>query len=354
MPFLRPSPQQLRDRIAAEIEAALPGADARTRRSVEGVLARMVALASYELHGHLDWIARQVLVDTADTEELERHASIWGIARRAAVAASGTVTFTGQAGAILPAGSELRRADDTRFVTEADVAIGGDGTIAAAVVAARAGALGNAPIGTKLTLIAPIAGVQSQAIVVDDGSGNGLSGGADVEADASLRARILARIQEPPHGGAEHDYVAWVKEIVGETLVWVYPANTGLGTVGITFVMPDGSVPPSTVVDQVQAHIDEARPVTADVTVFAPPVDLIPFTIRLDPDTVAVRAAVEAELQDMILREAKPGGKLPLSRLRAAISAAAGEESHELQAPIADVVSAAGHIARLGAITWAS
>src|SRR3546814_19647491 len=102
MPFQRPTPQQLRDRMAGEIEAALPGADARTRRSIEGVLARMMAIASHELHGHQDWIARQVLVDTADAEDLARHASLCAIDRRAAVTAAGPVTFTAPLAGIVP------------------------------------------------------------------------------------------------------------------------------------------------------------------------------------------------------------------------------------------------------------
>src|SRR3546814_1697841 len=109
----------------------------------------MMAIASHELHGHQDWIARQVLVDTADAEELERHASIWGIARSAAVTASGTVTFTGDVGGIVPAGSELRRADDVRYRTRADAAIEASGSVAAGVIAVEAGAPGDAPIGTK-------------------------------------------------------------------------------------------------------------------------------------------------------------------------------------------------------------
>ncbi|SMF77481.1 Uncharacterized phage protein gp47/JayE [Tistlia consotensis] len=353
MPFLRPTPQEIRDRLAAEIEAALPGADARTRRSVEGVLARMMAIVSHELHGYQEWISRQILPDSADAEELERHAAIWGIARAGAVSAQGRVTLTGLAGVTVPAGTELRRADDQRYLTTADVQIGAGGTAPATVEAVTAGAAAVAAIGTTLALTATLAGVQSQAAVVDDGAGNGIAGGVDQESDAGLRARILDRIQLPPHGGNRHDYAAWVKEVVGETQVWVYSSYLGTGTVGVTFVMPDGSLPPPSVVEQVQSHIDEKRPVTADVTVFAPIADLVDFTILLDPDTTAGRAAVEAELADLLVREAEPGGTLPRSRVRAAISAAVGEYSHELQVPAGDIVSAAGHIARLGAITWA-
>ena len=98
MPFSRPSPAEIRNRMAAEIAVALPGADARLRRSMEEVLVRSIAIASHELHGHLEWAAQQILPDTAEDEVLARHAAIWGLTRIAATTAIGAVTFTGTPG----------------------------------------------------------------------------------------------------------------------------------------------------------------------------------------------------------------------------------------------------------------
>lgn len=352
MPFARPSPQQIRDRISADVVRFLGGAGALMRRSLEWVLVRMLSVASHELHGHLSWISRQVLVDKADDEELERHAGIWGIRRYAAVRAHGRATFTGTPGATVPGGTELRRSDDRRYFVDTSVQIGAGGTASPTITAAYPGPEGNTPIDTALQLVSPLVGIQSPARVADDGSGTGLSGGLEKESDASLRARVLARIQEPPQGGARHDYVAWVREIVGNTLVWVYPLQLGPGTVVVAFVMPDGSVPSASIVSAVQEYVDQERPVTADVTVIAPVVEPLDMSIRLSPDTALVRAAVTAELKEMILREATPGGSLPVSRLSAAVSAAAGEYSHNLLAPAGDVTTSFGRISRLGAITW--
>ncbi|MCA3312966.1 MAG: baseplate J protein, partial [Roseomonas sp.] len=52
MPFARPSPAEIRNRMGAEIAVALPGADARLRRSMEEILVRSIAIASHELHGY--------------------------------------------------------------------------------------------------------------------------------------------------------------------------------------------------------------------------------------------------------------------------------------------------------------
>ena len=64
------------------------------------------------------------------------------------------------------------------------------------VEAVVAGAAGNLPVGVILNLVSPISGLGSQANV-----STAFTGGADIESIASVRARLLARIQDPPRGG---------------------------------------------------------------------------------------------------------------------------------------------------------
>lgn len=185
-----------------------------------------------------------------------------------------------------------------------------------------------------------------------------LSGGADVETDDALRARLLARIQQPPHGGASYDYTAWALEVPGVTRAWVYPAELGLGTVTLRFVRDnDGTgtaiIPDAGEVAAVQAYIDARRPVTAQLTVVAPAAVPLNFTIQgLVPATLTVQAAVQAELADLLLREAVPGGIILLSHIRAAISAAAGETDYVLTAPLSNVTNSTGNMSTMGSITW--
>jgi uncharacterized phage protein gp47/JayE len=349
MPFNRPTPQSIRDRLAAEVELALPGADARTRRSVEEVLVRMVAIASHELHGHLAWTAQQMLPDTAELEVLERHAAVWGVLRRAAATAGGLVRFAGVVGAIIPQGTELRRADDTRYTLDADVTITGDGTGTGAVTALVAGAAGNAVTATPLALLSPVPGISGDAAVAAGGIGTG----ADGETDDELRVRLIARIQSPPAGGASFDYVAWAQSVAGVGRVWVYPNHLGPGTVSVAFLTSAGDVPDVGLVAEVQAAIEALRPVTAAVTVFALAAAPQALTIALHPDSLAIRAAVQAEVAAFFRREAEPGGTIWRSRLSEAISAAAGETAHRLIAPAGDVALPAFTVAVPGAIGWA-
>ena len=349
--FSRPSLQNLIDRAQGDIEAGLPGADARLRRSNLNVLAGLIAGVSHGLHGHIAWLADQVIADTAEAEWLDRWATLWlDQPRKAAAAATGSVTFTGTSGTLIPAGTSLVRADGVEYATEADATLTG-GTITAAVTAIEAGAAGNAVAGVTVTLTTPIAGVTSAATVA---SGD-LTGGSDTESDDALRVRLLARIKEAPHGGASFDYVNWALEVAGVTRAWCYPQELGVGTVTVRFVRDDDAsiIPDAGEVTAVQDYIDALRPVTAQLTVVAPVAVALDFTIAVTPDTAAVRAAVEAELTDLLRREAEPGGTILLSHIREAISIAAGETNHVLTVPAADVTHTTGQMATMGTITWA-
>lgn len=350
MPFSRPELADLIDRAIQDIEARLPGTDARLRRSNLNVLARTHSGAVHGLYGYLDWIARQVLPDTADAEILERWASIWGVTRKAASFAVGPVTLTGTTGAVVPAGTVLQAADGQEFATNAEVTLAA-GTATAQVTALVAGQAGNLVAGTTLTLVSPVAGVNAQATVAS----GGLTGGADTETDDTLRARLLSRIQAPPHGGAKSDYIAWALEVAGVTRAWVYPAELGLGTVTVRFVRDDDAsiIPDAAEVTAVQTYLDALRPVTAGLTVVAPIAVPLNPTIQLTPNTSTVQAAVQAEIADLLRREAEPGGTILISHIREAISLAAGETNHVLTVPAGDVTHTTGQIATMGTITWA-
>ncbi len=350
MPFTRPDLPTLINRAEADIETRLPGADARLRRSNLNVLARVHSGAAHGLYGYLEWVSRQVIIDTADGDILERHASIWGVERKAASPAVGNITVTGTNGAIIPADSTLARSDGAQYATDAEAMIAG-GVATIAVTAVEGGQAGNAAAAASLSFDTPIAGVNSTATV----TASALTGGADIETDDDLRARLLARIQSPPHGGAAYDYVAWALEVAGVTRAWVYPAELGLGTVTVRFVRDDDAspIPDAAEVLAVQTYIDSLRPVTAAVTVAAPIAVPLNFTIDLTPDTAAIRAAIEAELRDLLLREAEPGATILLSHIREAISLASGENDHILTAPAANVAHTVGQMATFGAITWA-
>lgn len=349
MPFDRPSLAELVAQTQQDF-AARSGLSDPLRRADVAVHARVAAGVAHGLYGALDWYARQILPDTADAEYLDRWASIWlQVPRKAAAAASGVVAFVVQAGAVIPAGTQVRALDGQVYATTA-AASGVVPAFTAPVQAVVPGGAGNRTSGQAMQLVSPVAGVQP-AVVAGE-----MSGGADIEADDALRARLLDAIRRPAQGGSAADYVAWALEVPGVTRAWCYPAELGPRSVTVRFVRDNDAsiIPDAPEVAAVQAYISDRRPVTDQLTVVAPTLLPVALTIAgLSPNTSAVQAAVSAELADLFRREAKPGGAVLLSHIRAAISAAAGEDDYTLTSPTANVVATTGQMLTLGVITWA-
>lgn len=350
MSFERPALTELVTRISADIKSRLSLVSPALRRSVRYVFARVLAGAVHMLHGHLEYLGRQLFADQSEDEYLVRQASLYGLSKSAATFATGTATATGTNSTVIPEGTVLRRADDVQYTTTAEATIT-SGTAELSVTAALAGEDGNADADTVLTFESPVSGVDAETIVTEDG----LTGGANQESTEALRTRLLQYLRNPPEGGAEEDYRTWALGVAGVTRVWVYPMVDGAGTVTVRF-MRDGDAgsgfPSAGEVTEVQEYIDERRPVTADVTVVAPVEKEWDFELAVTPDTTAVREAVEAEILDLFLREGEPGETIKLWQVEDAINDAAGLTDYTLTAPAADLTHAAGELPSVGTFTW--
>jgi uncharacterized phage protein gp47/JayE len=354
MPFTRPTLAELRDRIRQDFGARLPGADALLRQSNLRVIADVLAELSNAQFDYETWLAGQLFPDTCETVFLDRWASIWGVDREPAAFAVGTLTVTGTPGAVVPESATWQRSDNVLYDADAAATIGAGGTAAVPVTASVAGAAGNAAPNTQVQAVTTATGVQRAAMVAEPG----LAGGADVETDEHLRARLLLRIQLPPQGGSASDYVEWALEVPGVTRAWVYPQEFGAGTVVVRFMMddvraPDGFPTPADVAI-VQAHLDLMRPVTAQVYVLAPLPLPVNVTVQdlFPPDRPDVQAAANAELVDTFRRNAIPGATIYVSWLWEAVSVAVGERHHHIIVPPGDVVCPIGYLAVLGTVTY--
>jgi uncharacterized phage protein gp47/JayE len=352
IPSLRQRRQQVRDAIAA----TLPGADASVPNSVLRVVGDAQAALTHDNDLHLGWVARQMMPDTAEGAFLDRWASIWLPAgRKPAARARGLVTITGTAGASVATDLQLTatvydatgapRALTYR-ITEGRSLTGS--SVVAPIEAIAPGAIGNLDEGARLAFTLPTAGIDGQATV----AAPGLAGGADIETDRDLTARIIDRIQRPAHGGARTDYAQWVLEVPGVTRAWAVSESAGTVTVRIMLdgVRPNG-LPLQEDLDLVQAYLVSLRPVTvADVYVVAPipqPVDIV--ISSLVGDTAQTRAAIYVELSAMFRARAAPGQIVYASWIREAISAATGEDHHDIT--IDNVVpTSLGHLPTLGSV----
>lgn len=348
MAFERPTLPAIVERVQQDLASRLELTGAVLRRSVAHVLARVIAGASHMLHGHIEFVARQIFPDLAERGFLVRQAELYDIRPTPATFAEAVVHVTGSEGAVVPHGARLLRADGAIYDT-AEGGIVGSAGVKLKIVAVEPGAAGTLDPGVILIFESPIEGVAAEATVDES-----LNPGADEESTESLRERLIARLRMPPHGGAQADYEAWAREVPGVTRVWVAPRELGAGTVTVRFARDDDPeiIPDESKVAEVQAYLDERRPVTAQVIVLAPIAVPLDLTLALEPNTPATRLAVEAELTDMLRRHAAPGGTITMAQIRRALDQAEGLVNYAIVSPTDDQPHGVGELAVLGTITW--
>lgn len=333
MPWQTPTLRAVREMVRNDVSAALSGA-VLIGNSVLRVMADAMAGCTHLTLRYLDWLANQLLPDTAEQEFLDRHGNIWLTnadntrGRKSATYAEGTASFTGINGFVIPPNSVLS-ALGIDYETTEEITLGATAT-EGPVRALQAGANGNLDGGESISFQTPIAGVDTSATVIF------MDGGTDDETDDELRERVLLRIQNPPMGGDKTDYVQWALAVPGVTRAWA-EQEMGPGTITVRFLMDDlradnYGLPTDPDILSVFNYIDSKRPVTVkDLFVEAPIPYFYDLTISdLDKDDAAVRAAIEASIKAMEFRKSKPGQTWYRSWVDEAISAAVNENHHEL------------------------
>ena len=370
--FARPALPDLIARVTQQIQASMPGTDPALRRAVTVVMGAVLARELASEYAYLDNLAQWFFVATTSGQYMDLKGNPVGVFREQAAAAAGSVAFTGIPQQPIPAGSLLASQDDTQSYTlGAAVTLDVNGNGTGLVTSTSGASASNQPAGTILTLSVAVPGVNAQATVLAPG----LTGGLDLETDAAYRVRVLARLQQPPQGGAARDYVAWAKLVPGVTRVWVYPLNRGPGTVDFAFVLDGRAVgggsilPTPTDVAAVQASVDEYAPVVASSQNQPLTANSINVTIsNLVPLAGYTKAQALANAQASLaglfasttpggagygdgIPPGGTGGTLLLKDIDDAVDQSAGVGGYDLTAPTSDVVSTTGQLAVLGAVT---
>lgn len=349
MPYTTPDYHAVRDAILRDIANQLPSA-ATGADSDFSIRANATASAVEGLYQHQQWIARQILPDTADSDYLERHASLRNITRKAASAATGTVHFSGTVGSAVPIGTESKTNSGISIVTTAAGVIGAGGTVDIAAKASLAGLAGNQTAATVLTLSAAPAGVQSQAAIVT------MTGGTDIESDAELLVRLLVDIRLPPAGGAAHDYSAWALEVPGVTDAYIFTQRRAANSVDVV-IETLGGAPSVQLIADVLAHIETVRPCCADVLVMAPSLVVanIAAALTLSGTTLVIATARINTLLTTYFNSLHVGQTVTRAKLITLMMEVSGVVDVNLTLPAANVVPLAdathSQLASLGTVT---
>jgi uncharacterized phage protein gp47/JayE len=322
MPWQTPTLQALRalnrDNVTAKLRSGpiIPNSVLRVMSDGNAGLAYLTLL-------YLNWLALQLMPDTAEKEWLDRFGNIWVGGRKAANFASGTALLTGIALTPVAAGTLYTVQVGSKTVavqTTQAVTLGGAPTLAPIAALTPGQTLLGA--GAVLNLASVVPGLSGTAAIA------AFSDGAPEETDDQLRVRVLDRIREPPMGGDAFDYVEWALAFPGVTRAWCAPQEMGIGTVTVRFMMDDANAGPLTIdgagrghgggfpedsdVANVLAFMSNLRPVSIkDFFVEAPLPAPLNCTIgNLSESDADTQAAINASIAAMLAAKAAPASSL--------------------------------------------
>ncbi|WP_256813819.1 MULTISPECIES: baseplate J/gp47 family protein [unclassified Serratia (in: enterobacteria)] len=381
MPFKRPTLTELREKSRTQLQSELRKTGALLRYSNMRVLADADAGLAHLHYGYLDYIALQATPFNSTDEWLAGWAGLKSVYQNAANPASTpSYQFSGTAGAPVGKGVVLRRGDGYRYSLVDAVKIGADGTAHGKLIAILpdiidapngGGIDGNADAGTSLTLDISLPGVDASGVMIEPATG-----GADIETQESLRARMLLAYQSPPQGGSDTDYKQWALAVPGVTRCWPKRRLMGAGSVGV-YIMCDGNdetnhgFPVGTdgisqlddwgaqkaTGDQgrVADYIYPLAPVTALVYVCSPVAKTINFEISgISHVGSDITAAIDAAIDNVFFEGGTPegNGKIFLSDLNRAIGDIDGTAGFILVSPAANIELGVGELPVRGEVNY--
>lgn len=381
MPFKRPTLTELREKNRTQLQSELRKTGALLRYSNMRVLADADAGLAHLHYGYLDYIAQQATPFNSTDEWLAGWAGLKSVYQNAANPASTpSYQFSGTAGAPVGKGVVLRRGDGYRYSLVDAVTIGADGTAHGKLTAILpdiidapngGGIDGNADAGTSLTLDISLPGVDASGVMIEPATG-----GADIETQESLRARMLLAYQSPPQGGSDTDYKQWALAVPGVTRCWPKRRLMGAGSVGV-YIMCDGNdetnhgFPVGTdgisqlddwgaqkaTGDQgrVADYIYPLAPVTALVYVCSPVAKTVNFEISgISHVGSDITAAIDAAIDNVFFEGGTPegNGKIFLSDLNRAIGDIDGTAGFILVSPAANIELGVGELPVRGEVNY--
>lgn len=292
-------------------------------------------------------------------EYLDAHAQTRGMTRKAATAATGQVTITGEAGTVIPAGTQFStpslNEDDPSmtYATTEEATIptppgsttpstepddeedeGDDdtptGTVTVDVECTEPGSEGNTGEDTIIFLSSDVDGIDEVT------NAEPVDGGTDEETDEALIQRIMEydQTQGDSFVGNMADYRRWAMSVSGVGSASVVPANDNTGTV--TIVLTDSNGDPAS--EDICTAVYDCIMSPDDPYARLAPVNAVVNVVTPSTAEIAVKATVEllgeADLADVsalflqamqsYMDEAFSDGEVKITRVGAILSSVDG------------------------------
>ncbi|KEI18197.1 baseplate J/gp47 family protein [Clostridium haemolyticum] len=235
----------------------------------EGTLIHdALAPAAYELEDTredlddcLDAVFAKTALENGYSEELELRCEEHGVFRKLGEHATTNVTFYGAKGTKIEEGTLIQTSLGVIFKTTKEDTIKDNGTTIIPVIAMEEGTKYNVKAKEINQLPIQLIGISKIENL------NNVENGRDTETDEQLYNRLILKVRTPATSGNKNEYKLWAMETSGVGNAIVIPRWQGRGTVKVVIVDSNGKAPSNEIINNVKKHIEEVRPIGADVTV---------------------------------------------------------------------------------------
>lgn len=318
------------------------GQSSTLRKGVLKVLANVLGAMLYMMSLIAKRIWKNRFVSTCDVSALDGFGAEYGIPHKAPMCASGKAKVSladGTGSVVIVQGTAL-----IDPVSKKEYEVTETVTVAASNLFIPVSAIHYGPDSDLLAGGAlefrdsDVDGVES---IVSEGIVGGKLEGVEVDGEVQVwgelaeeyRARLLNRVQNPPHGGAENDYWQWAMSFPFVTDAYVFANNPNSNSVTIAlanYSAADLSVSTDQA-SEVSDYIcdDSRRPITADVRVLGVTAVDVGISARVSPFNASVKANVTTAIKQY-LRGIGPGKTVDLSQMSADVLASSNAQSFNI------------------------
>lgn len=289
-----------------EAKANLPKITNYNSGGVFRTLLEIVAEAVFSFYVLLSNVIKQAFVQTASGAWLDLKCEEIGLTRKPATKTEGIVVFSRETAdstnIVIPAGTIVKTKTDSKgkeyrfLTTEEAILASGSTSVSVPVIAEFEGAAYNVGANTITEIVSSIAGIDS----VNNSTDWITKEGTDEETDEELRERYWLKWEELARGSTKMAYVGYAKEVNGVVDVEVDDSwPRGQGTVDI-YITGTNGMPTQTLIDEVQAVVNDKKPICSDALVKAPTPVTVNTTINVEVFPGQPTDGLQAEIENII------------------------------------------------------
>lgn len=321
-----------------------------------GIRLKLLAGQLFSLSQNTEFVAKQLFLQTATGDYLDKHAEMRGLSRKSATKAHGTVRFfTAQpatADIIIPAGTLCATAGEnapTYETTQTVTLLQGQTQADVSVVAVNSGTQSNGAVGCVCVLINPPQEITSVSNTSE------LTGGGEKENDEWLRERILKSFREVSNGANLQFYEEIAMENAKVISAKAISAARGAGTVDVVF---DTAETEQTQIDAIKTALDtelaSKREIGTDAKAFnctAQSVDIVVYVKVKSGYTSSTVVNLCKQKVNEYMSSLKVGENFACSKLGNYLYAIDGIENYKIISPAEDTAISSRSKLKTGTLT---